>query len=631
MCGILGSFYRNEGSNQSQRLQSALAALQHRGPDDCGFESFVVADGNLTLGHARLSIIDLSSSGHQPMHSSEGRYTIVFNGEIYNYRELRQELTSLGHAFHTDSDTEVLLACWAQWGADCLVRLRGMYAFAVFDRENDTLTCVRDGFGIKPLFYRWDDTGFWFASELPALLTIIPNKPGLNFQRAYDYLVWGSYDNKEETFFKDIQHLMPGHSMVVHLRSKQRPASERWWQPSIVERTDLGFEQATDQLREMFLNNVHLHLRSDVPLGAALSGGIDSSSVVCAMRHIEPDMPIHTFSYVPRGSTLNEEEWVDQVNSHCNAIPHKVVVEPYELVDDLDDVIRAQGEPFGSTSIYAQYRVFRLAKEKGITVTLDGQGADELLAGYHGYPHARVRSLLEREDFTVLIRFLNDWSQWPGRSRKQALQILGSATLPETLISLARSLSSKDSQPHWLDAEFLQASGVLVRHPQLLKVVPEDPERSLVETLRKAQTGNGLMSLLRHGDRNSMRWSIESRVPFLTTDLAEFLLSLPEEYLLSNKGETKYIFRRAMRGIVPDEILDRKDKIGFETPEQNWFKSLGPTVLNWMEGIEDLPFLNSQACRSEVESVINGFRPFSWQAWRLINFCRWAQLNEASL
>jgi asparagine synthase (glutamine-hydrolysing) len=630
MCGILGTFSPHSSPDQDQRLHSAIAALHHRGPDDLGLEAFGVAGGRLTLGHTRLSIIDLSPGGHQPMQSPDGRYTIVFNGEIYNYRELRQELKAQGHAFHTDSDTEVLLAAWAQWGAEGLRRLTGMFAFAVFDHVAQTLTLVRDAFGIKPLFYRIEGDALYFSSEIPALLKLLSTKPELNLQRAYNYLVWGQYDNGSDTFYQGIHHLLPGHWLKIDLQRLviDRPTDQsvRWWWPSIEERTDLSFEDAAAQLREMFLNNVRLHLRSDVPVGAALSGGVDSSAVVCAMRHLEPDMPIHTFSFVARGSSVDEEAWVDIVNTHVGATAHKIVVAPEELAQDLDDMIRVQGEPFGGTSIYAQYRVFKAAREAGVVVTLDGQGADELLAGYNGYPRGYLRSLLEKHSYLAIPVFLSAWAKWPGRGWKRALRMLGAALMPLHLRALARHVIGNDPEPSWLNSNYLQKNGATAVFPAAPADMADGKQRRLVEQLRFALTGNGLASLLRHGDRNAMRWSIESRVPFLTTEMAEFLLTLPESYLLSPKGETKHIFRAAMRGIVPDEILDRRDKIGFETPEHAWLRPRRDAIQNWLATADELPFLYGARCHKEVAQILDGQKPFSQRAWGLINYCRWEQV-----
>lgn len=624
MCGILGSFSRTPSPDLDERLRSALHLLRHRGPNDSGLDHFSISAGHVSFGHTRLSIIDLSSNGHQPMHSEDGRHIIVFNGEIYNYADLRQELSALGHKFKSDSDTEVLLAAWTTWGTMCLARLTGMFAFVVLDRQTQTLTCVRDAFGIKPFFYSLSD-GFQFASEAPALLAIHQGRPKLNVQRAYDYLVHGDYDSRSDTFFEGVMHLMPGHLMVVQLGEKlSLPQPQRWWTPKIEQGLDLGFNDAVEHVRELFLQSIRFHLRSDVPLGAALSGGIDSSAVVCAMRHVEPDLDIHTFSYVAQGSDENEEVWVDMVNAHVGAKGHKVIVTGTELARDLDDMIKVQGEPFGSTSIYAQYRVYQLASEHGITVTLDGQGADEMLAGYNGYPGPRLRSILETQGPVAAWRFLNAWSQWPGRNKLDGFKFMAGEYAKGSLYQILRRMNGRSLTPNWLRTEPLINAGVLTRHP---KQSPElDIEgRRLMAELAFSLNHRGIPSLLRHGDRNSMRFSIESRVPFLTLEQAEFLLSVPENFLISDSGETKSIFRAAMRGIVPDAILNRRDKIGFQTPERAWLFSIAEEVRKWLSADIGLPFLDQPAIVAEFDEIIAGRKPFSWQAWRWINFIRWHQ------
>lgn len=624
MCGILGVFEHSSSDRFRRNLGAGMHALRHRGPDAQGVEAYPVAGGVLHLGHARLSIIDLTEGGRQPMHGGDGRYAIVFNGEIYNYKELREELKALGCRFTSDSDTEVLLAAWTVWGRGCLPRLVGMFAFVVLDREAGTLTCVRDIFGIKPFFYAEDDGNFLFASEAPALVALKSAKAQLNWQRAYDYLVHGDYDSSPESFFDGVLHLPPGCLLVVNLAARVVGAIERWWTPSIVERRDLSFEEAAERVRENFLQSIRLHLRSDVPLGAALSGGVDSSAVVCAMRHVAPDHPIHTFSYVAAGSELNEEKWADLVSRHVGAVAHKVFVTPQELARDLDDMIRAQGEPFGSTSIYAQYRVYKLAKDNGITVTLDGQGADEMLAGYNGYPGQRLRSLLETGHGMQALRFLKAWSQWPDRSRAMGIKLAVAEMTDGALYHALRRLSGRRATPAWIRDDALTERGVSRRHPRQRPELDGRGRRVMAE-LAHSLTKRGLSSLLRHGDRNSMRFSIESRVPFLTLEQAELLLSLPEHYLISQEGETKAVFRAAMRGIVPDEILDRKDKIGFQTPEQLWLTSMAGTVREWLRADIGLPFLDQAEILREFEDIIGGRKAFSWQVWRWINFIRWHQ------
>lgn len=626
MCGILGLFSQHPSSSDGERLQAALRALHHRGPNDRGLENLTIADGQLTLGQTRLSIIDLSAGGHQPIHSPDGRFVMVFNGEIYNYKELRQELNQAGCTFHTESDTEVLLQAWIHWGESCLRRLCGMFAFAVYDQQAQTLTCVRDTFGIKPFFYHHNQNSFSFASEIPALLCILTEKPTLNTQRAYDYLLFGHYDDQPATLLNGIKHLPPAHCLTLSLVTN-RMECERWWWPDITERRNLSFADAAKRLREMFLNNIRLHLRSDVPLGAALSGGLDSSAVVCAMRYLEPDLPIHTFSYIARGTSVDEEKWVDIVNEHIQAIPHKVTVEPEELAHDLDDMLQAQGEPFGSTSIYAQYRVFKLAKEHGITVTLDGQGADELLAGYNGYAGQRMLSLLDQGRVLECIRFWREWATWPGRSLTKGIMLLAQAILPVSWQTLPRQLVGHNPLPAWVDKGKLNTLGI-VHWQSTQNTRPEAVKgRRVMATLRHTLSGGNLASLLRHGDRNSMRWSIESRVPFLTIEMAEFLLSLPEEYLISPQGETKHVFRAAMRGIVPDEIIDRRDKIGYVTPEQELFTSLADRLPKWLKTLDQISFINSDLAKNEVTDILQGKKSFNYQAWRLINISKWFKTN----
>lgn len=625
MCGIAGGWWTRH-AQAAASLPQALHAMRHRGPDDQGLDLLPMGSATMGLAQARLSIIDLSADGHQPMHSRDGRWAIVFNGEIYNYRELRAELQTFDHSFVSDSDTEVLLAAWMQWGQACLPRLTGMFAFAVFDRRAHRLTCVRDAFGIKPFFYASGAEGFRFASEIPALLALLPGKPQLNWQRAYDYLVHGDYDSGSDSFFAGVQHLLPGHWLSVDLTTGQASTPQRWWAPRIEEQPGWRFADAVEQVREQFLGNIRLHLRSDVPLGAALSGGIDSSAVVCAMRHVAPDLPIHTFSFIAAGSELNEERWVDCVNAHVGAIAHKVSATGAELARDLDDMIRSQGEPFGSTSIYAQYRVFQLAREAGITVTLDGQGADEMLAGYSGYPGQRLRSLVETGQFAQAWHFMNNWSQWTGRNRTLATKYLASELSGGRLYELLRKLNGMGNLPAWINPAPLHERGIAIQKP---RIRPEfdTKGRRVTDELALALTRRGLPGLLRHGDRNSMRFSVESRVPFLTHELVDLLLSMPESYLISPQGETKHVFRAAMRGIVPDDVLNRKDKIGFATPEKKWLLSMSDTARKWLLIDLNLPFFNQQAVLREFQIIETGRKPFTWQVWRWINFSRWYVYN----
>lgn len=627
MCGIAGIFTNHQDPVSSmQAVREAMKCLQYRGPDDEGTAQMETGSGQLSLGHTRLSIIDLSEQGRQPMNSLSGRYSISFNGEIYNYKELRQILRKDGHSFNTDTDTEVLINCWEKWGVHCLKKLKGMFAFVLYDRETQRLWVVRDAFGIKPLYYYSSDKIFAFASEIPALLKLLPENPEFNQQRCYDYLMFGRYDHTDETFFNGINQLQPGHYFSMDLSGEPSITEPiKWWWPDISEKRDISYQDAVVQVRNMFLENITMHLRSDVPLGAALSGGIDSSAVVCAMRWLKPDMPIHTFSYIASGSHYNEEKWVDIVNQKVGAVPHKVSFSPDEMLRDLENLIQTQGEPFGSTSLYAQYRVFQKARECGITVTLDGQGADELLAGYDGYPIPRIKSLLERREFGKLIRFIREWKEMTGSSNRLILKYLRSALVNSEIREMANRFGRKPNAG-WVNYNSPTMKGINLNPTPPVRTEDGD-KRRLVEALREAVTNQSLAALLRHGDRNSMRWSVESRVPFLTTDFAEYLLQLPEEYLISDRAVTKNIFREAMRGIVPDQILDRRDKIGFQTPENSIFKSIKPEILDSIKYLEYLGFIDVNKLKKDVKSAIESNEGSKIRVWPIFNLAKFIELQ----
>lgn len=623
MCGFLGFISE---SNYEALLVDALDTIKYRGPDKQlaivqQSESYYVG-----LGHARLSIIDLSDEASQPFISKCGRYHLVFNGEIYNYKELRNELLTLGFNFNTDSDTEVLLNAWIAWGLEALPKFIGMFSFVMFDKAAKKLVLVRDAFGIKPFFYTSpQDKKVFFGSDIRGLIKLRNINFEPNLQRAYDYLAHGDYDSNESTFVEGVKHIMPGHYLEFSLITGNMTEPKAWWQPDLSYTSTLSFDEAKDKLRTLFLDSVKLHLRSDVPLGIALSGGVDSSAVVCAVRYLEPNMPIHTFSYVASDNRISEEIWVDLINKDVKAIEHKVIADSAEMQRDLDNMLLMQGEPFGSTSIYAQYRVFKLAKESGITVTLDGQGADELLAGYNGYPGRRLLSILETGNFIKAKSFAKHWATFPGRSYLTPWKNLASLKLPNLLYKVAKKTNRRDIYIRGLDIDYLINKGVNLEVDRSI-LSKKNKGKRVREALAESIESKGLPSLLRHGDRNSMAFSIESRVPFLTLPMAEFLLSLPENYLISNKGVTKHIFREAMRGIVPDSHLDRKDKIGFETPESEWLLAMSNAIEAWVNESVDIPFINKEQFLQDFRQVINGKHKFDGAIWRWTNYIRWYNL-----
>jgi asparagine synthase (glutamine-hydrolysing) len=626
MCGLHGGFWRDPPEALDARVLESKSLLRHRGPDDEGQVVTRCVHGTLMLGHTRLSIIDLSPLGHQPMRSDDGRLTVAFNGEIYNYKELRADLVRQGERFRSESDTEVLLKAWAVWGPGSLRRFVGMFAFAIHDANDGSLTLVRDAFGIKPLYYSYDRTSgsLEFASEVPALLRLKGSRPRLNWQRGYEYIVHGLQDGHDGTFIQGIDQLPPAHLLRLELDSVEVSEFRKWWTPPTEQRTGLRFSDCAEALRDLFLRSVRLHLRSDVPVGAALSGGIDSAAVVGGMRMLEPDVPIHTFSFIAAGSEFNEEPWVDLVNERVHAVSHKIRVEPEDFGRDLSDLLHTQGEPFNSTSMYAQYRVFRSAREAGVPVILEGQGADELLAGYHGYPGQRMRSLLERREFVRMFRFAHEWRAWPGRSGKSPWQALAGQLVSPRVHAIA--MRFRRAGAHGLVRyPPLRERGVALRTPWLSRA-PELKGRRVVEALGTSLTGYELPTLLRFGDRNAMRFSVENRVPFLTIEMAEFLLSMPEHFLISDSGETKSVFRAAMRGIVPDAVLDRRDKIGFVTPMDRWIAGNHASIGQAIRHARVPPFIDTAGVLGALRRVEG--EGMSAALWRVINLVQWMDLFD---
>ena len=639
MCGLFGWVSPQAPSeNQSRKsIEACFKSMHQRGPDDqgllvhrknYGWGSDANLDGaDIVLAHLRLSILDLSQRGHQPMTSADGRYRIVYNGEVYNYRELRKELELEGIVFKTDTDTEVVLQALSHWGLSVITRFVGMFAIAFHDHKEKKIYLIRDFFGIKPLFYIKNEAGmFGFASELPAILSLPNVKRKVNPQRLYDYLLFGDYDSVSETMIEGVKHVLPGHYMVIDSRTASVLEEKRYWQPELGAVEKLSFSDSAEKLRSLFLDNIRLHLRSDVSLGAALSGGVDSSAVTASIRYLEPDFDLKTFTYIASGSPLDEENWADTVIQSTGAKSYKVSITAHEMVADLDDLIKVQGEPFGSTSIYAQYRVFKLTKDAGVTVTLDGQGADELLAGYLGFPGERLKSLLTQGKVLEAWSFFNATSQWPDRNKMMVFKRLVSVFTPKQLYSLFWSIGQGSRAPNWLDSEWFKGQGVQFDIPSV-----EDRHtgsRYVHRALAKQLAQKGLPALLRHGDRNSMRFSVESRVPFLTKEMTEFVLNIPEEHLIASDGTTKAVFKEAMRGIVPDQILDRKDKIGFATPEREWLEQLSPWVEETLAEAADIPIFNQAELRQTWQEIMLGTKEFNWQVWRWLNLIRWAKLFE---
>ena len=630
MCGIAGIVSREHQSEIEARLANAARCLQHRGPDGEGMFVAPSRDDNAGVGllHRRLSIIDLSSAANQPMSLLvRDDLRIILNGEIYNYRELRAELEAHGQTFKTSSDTEVLLAAYAQWGKACLSKLEGMFAFAVWDQQRQTLFLARDFFGIKPLFYWKSGDELHFASEIPALLAMGKASRKLDAARAFEHLNYWTTDQGEDTFLADVKKLPAAHFAEISLTRPSEMRLVRYWDVDRSRRSDISFADAAKQMRELFAGSVEHHLRSDVPVTVALSGGTDSSSVVMnARRQKGPDAELHTISYIASVERLSEEPWIDSVNHAAKATSHKLKIADHELGDEFEKFVALQAQPTVTPVVYAQNRVFRHAHELGFKVILEGQGADELLAGYPFYQQARLATMLGKLQLATAIRFLQ---RAPAQFRVNAGWILRNAVrraMPTSVVRAWRARKDSSVMP-WINGKWADEHQ-LADNAAPLDVLSERSGDYLRDMIYDAVFSTKLPGLLRYGDHNAMAVSVENRVPFLTPKIADFVFSLPEDYIIRPNGESKAVFREAMRGITPEFVLRRKNKIGFEPPYTDWMNGMRPKLAQKLRGGRELRLLNSEVLEQHARSVES--EPIANDSvanrlWRIVCFVQWVQ------
>jgi asparagine synthase (glutamine-hydrolysing) len=567
MCGIAGVVYQGRRREATPVTVRRMIALQrHRGPDG---EGFYDSDG-ASLGHCRLAILDLSDAGHQPMADSSGRCWITYNGEIYNYLELAEELRKLGHSFKGHSDTEVLLNAYRQWGPSCLERLRGMFAFAIWDEVEHRLFAARDRLGIKPFHY-WTDghDRFAFASEFKALLDFLPERR-VNLPLAKDFLAWNLLDHvPDETMVIGIRRLPAAHAMIW--RSGEGISVWRYWQLQVSDELEvpaLERPALVKEFRERFCETVSIHLRSDVPVGSCLSGGLDSSSIVCAVsselrrRNAWREDWQHTFSACFDDPRLDERPYIQAVTEATQCKPHFVFPRGERLAEEMDRWLWHQEEPVGGFGVYSQYCVARLAREQGTKVLLDGQGADEQLAGYRKFILVYLQQLLRARRYT--------------RALSESILFFSS---PEIL----RTSSFMDGRRYLLhsasEVDLLWPGGSKPERPRTLLL-----GNSLGPRIEADMTQFSLPVLLRYEDRNTMAFGVESRVPFLDHVFVEWLATLPADMRLSGSW-TKRILREALVGILPERIRRRKSKLGFSTPESAWLA--GPLAKWLKDTLED--------------------------------------------
>jgi len=576
MCGISGIIHLDRSPVPEPQIWDMIKAMKHRGPNDNG----TFFEEGIGFGFVRLSIIDLSPAGHQPMFSHDERYVIIFNGEIFNYVELREELKAKGHQFRTKTDTEVLIQSYVEWGEDMLHKLNGMWTFVIYDRKEKTVFGSRDRYGIKPLYYAIDGNRLIFASEIPSILAVLGKKPTADQNALFDFLIFNRTDQDENTFFSEIKKVNHGCYFKMRVAPSEGPVQKAM---KITKWYDLRKElkepfKDPEEFREMFVSSIALRLRSDVPIGVCLSGGLDSSSIVSTMIHDFDKRDVHTFSAVYGEGKFGDESKF--IHLYKDDLPnmHYIMPDDKTIMADIPEMVRAHAEPIASTGPYAQYKVMELAKNH-VTVTLDGQGADEMLGGYHYFFGFHFKNLLLKGKVGGMA------SEMVSYYRKHR-SMLGLISFILFMLPAGVRARTRAMEKGYIDEEFYSAHAVNAN-----SIAGELYGSATLQDALINHFEYKLEHLLKWEDRNSMWFSLEARVPFLDHRLVERTLTMPDNMIIRD-GMTKHVLREAMKGRLPEPIRMRRDKIGFGTPHDEWFRT--PAFQEYIRSIIHSPSFASR-------------------------------------
>lgn len=609
MCGIAGILHtRSDRESLIEASARQMArSLAHRGPDAEG----VWTSGNIALGHRRLSIIDLSEAGCQPMEDVEKRFVIVYNGEVYNYLELRRELQGKGYVFRTETDSEVVLRAYREWGVGALDRFNGMWAMAIWDRERRELFVARDRAGKKPFYYLTDCDGtFYFASEVRAFRSL-GFRFGLNPQAAFDFLTQGTYGHLHGAgFFAGLHELPPAHYFIV--RAGEIPQPRRYWDIPVVGECDrLPYDMHFQQrFRELLTDAVALRLRSDVPVGATLSGGLDSSTLVLCMDEVTGGAPVHLFTSLYPGTAYDETKYFDSVVSKLERpIVHRVTPPAEGWEERLGEVLDHQEEPFGDTSIVAHYHLMAAARAEGVPVILSGQGGDELLMGYPSMVNAYLGHLLAGRNFARARTEISAWARNTGQRELRVLRNVLLHTLP---------LEARDRLRSAAVARLARRVTPALRELVTIRRFDSVRERTsfdsyVVQVFKRFS----IPHLTHYDDRNAMAFAVEGRMPFLDYRLVELLFSVAYEALF-REGFTKRVLRDAFRSRLPDEVRLRTDKIGFYTPLALWLTRHAAWIAAVMEPerVRDANVLQPDRYWTRFAALRRGDHSAALEVWR---------------
>jgi asparagine synthase (glutamine-hydrolysing) len=604
MCGIHGFLTSNQNQDENNRLiRNMVASTIHRGPDYSGIEVL----HPVYFGHNRLSIIDLNPEANQPMNF--GKYWIVFNGEIYNYKEIKTELIQNGVQFSTSSDTEVILKSYDFYGEKCVEKFIGMWAFSIFNIEENSLFCSRDRFGIKPFYYIHKNESFYFSSEIKSLKVTPHFSTTLNLSQVNRGMQLGWIGFKNETYFSEIQALEPGHNLVF--KDKKLSISKYWSYKS--KQNAVSSSEGVQQFKDLFDDSLKLHVRSDVPIGATLSGGIDSSSIVSSLLKNSLSTNLETFSiYYDSTKGFDERPFIRTIEQKY---PDQFQLNYYspnekEIAEDFEKISYTMDFPLLGSSAISQYYVMKLAKEKGIKVILSGQGADDYMGGYmHSY-YRLYAEWMKHFQFGKLSKGIKDYKKIHEASNSKLTNVL-----------MKSALSSFMSEDAIYKFEYKNYLPFLGNQKTKWNAFDNFSSSKLNEFHFALMNYSSLPTLLHYEDRNSMAHSIESRVPFLDHRLVDLLFQFPDELKINN-GWTKFALRQSMEGVLPKEIQWRTDKKGFVTPgEILWLRG---SLAHLLEiDYAQLSFLDKTKTKKIIDEFKAGNNKFAALVWRIATLNHW--------
>jgi asparagine synthase (glutamine-hydrolysing) len=617
MCGILIHI----GGEKLNSEHPALEIIKHRGPDGRGAMAFETPAGFLTLGHRRLAIIDLDERSNQPMQYENGNFWIVFNGEIYNYLELKKELSSSGCEFRTESDTEVILAAFRKWGRQCLSKFNGMFSFCIYDKKAGRLFMARDRFGIKPLYF-WNSLGTFCAASEIKQFTCIPGFTHVaNRDKLFHFINSSDFDYDRETMWKDVFEIEPGHFAEIDLGSWKPGGpfkTEKWYELDFAKTIDISYEDAVCEFRNLLKDSIRLRMRADVPVGFLLSGGLDSSSLVGLSTQIprEEGATLKTFSSCYENSPIDERKFINAMLDFSKASSSLHFPKPQEVPENLDRIIWHNDIPVRHGSPVPHWLLYKHIREDNDfrKVIIEGQGGDEILGGYIDFNWSFIFELLTAGNLSSFSGEFKSFRAKDGFSAKIFLRKFGRMMFPNAVRYPANPA---------IVAESLIGN---VKIP----AIPIRREQPSVKEMHKARMSI-LRYILHNVDRNSMSHSRETRVPFLDYRLAEFCISLPSQHNLSS-GSTKRVLRSAVDGVVPDKIINRTDKQGYSSPMPSWLgKEISPFFRESIASAANLPFARKEVIIRESNEFLAGKRPFDPVWWNLITTDKWMKMFKMSI